>query len=291
MPYLVYFYPIIIVLGIITSYTDIKFRKIKNKHLFVCALCGLIIYAYLIANQQITLNIKLLLNPALGLVIGFLLYFTHTWGAGDAKLFFVYSLLMPTEKYAQIIPLPSLLLFINIFLISTIAILILSIKQIIENKNLILNKLFSSNSFYRLFYSFLIVFTIGWPISLLTNLLRPYATTFLVVLILYFSYLFLYSIVNKMKKKYLIFIIFGLGLIFRFIIQPQDFTPLYLLSYLKVITSYTLLFYLLGIIFELNKSKENERIIPFAPLMFLGTLAANSNLIYHVMQVLNALRK
>jgi hypothetical protein len=233
----------------------------------------------------------LLINPVFGLAIGFLLYFTHTWGAGDAKLFFVYSLLMPTEKYAQIIPFPSLLLFINIFLLSSIAILILSIKQIIENKNLILNKLFSSNTLYRLSYSFLIVFTIGWPISLLTNLLRPYATTFSMVLILYFPYLFLYNMVNKSKKKYLIFIIFGLGLILRFIIQPQDFTPLYLLSYLKLITSYTLLFYLLRIIFGLNKSKENERIIPFAPLMFLGTLAANSNLIYYTMQVLNILRK
>ena len=291
MPYLILFYPIIIILGIITSYTDIKFRKIKNRHLFLCGLFGLIIYIYLITNHQILLNAKLLLNPIFGLAIGYLLYFTHTWGAGDAKLYFVYSLLMPTEKYSQIIPFPSILLFINIFLLSTIAILILSLKHIIENKNFILNKVFSLNALYKLVYSFLIVFTIGWPISILSNLLKPYLTTLSMVLILYFSYLFIYQIVNKLKKKRLIFVIFGVGLIFRLIIQPQDFTLFHLLFYIKAMVSYTLLFYILGIIFELNKSNASERVIPFAPLMFLGTLAANSNLMYMAMQVLNIARR
>jgi len=230
LPYLAYFYPLIIILGVLSSYTDIKFRKIKNRHLFLAVLCGLIIYAYLITTHKIVLNTHLLINPILGLVIGYLLYFTRTWGAGDAKLFFVYALLMPTEKYSQIIPFPSFVLFINIFLVSTIAILILSVKQIKRNKGFILNKIFSFNALHKLAYSFLIIFTIGWPVSILTNLLRPYATTFLMVLILYLSYLFLYSMVNKFKRGYFISVIFGLGLILRFIIQPRDFALFYLIS-------------------------------------------------------------
>ena len=95
-------YSIIIILGFLTSYTDIKSRKIKNTHLLFAATAGLFAYIYLIINQIIIPDINFGLNLLLGIGIGAVLYFTDTWGAGDAKLFAVCCLLMPTEKYSKL---------------------------------------------------------------------------------------------------------------------------------------------------------------------------------------------
>lgn len=286
------FYPIIIGLGICSSYTDIKFRKIRNNHLILATIFGLIIYTYLILNNKILLNINIVINFFIGLSLGFLLYFTDAWGAGDAKLFAVFCLLMPTKKYSEILPFSSVIVFINIFLLSTLFILALSIGQTIKNKHLILKKIFSFKTLGELTNSFIIVFALGWLILPLTKPLRAYLTLFVYILILYFSYLFIFGLISKLKKNYLIFLILGLGLISRLIFKPSDFAFSELLSYLKMTLFYALAFYILHIVFDLNKDEEkNEKLIPFAPLMFLGTLTANTDSIYWMMHTLNILRK
>lgn len=286
------FYPIIIILGVCSSYTDIKFKKIKNIHLLTATLSGLIIYAGLIISHNIQLNLNFYLNFFISLGIGFLLYYTNIWGAGDAKLFIVYCLLMPTNKHHAMLPFSSSIIFINIFLLSTAAILILSLSSIIKNKRLLFKEIFSFETLKKLANSFLLILGLGWLISFLTQLLGPYTIPLPMTLLLFFSYLFFNNFIYGLKNHTLRYAILATGLFLRFLFKTTDFSFPYLLIYFKKTFSYTLIFYILNVIFNLNKTeKKEEKIIPFAPFMFLGILVSNTDFIYWSMRILDSLRR
>lgn len=286
------FYPIIITLGICSSYTDIKFKKIKNIHLLATTMSGIIIHAGLIISHNIHLNPNFCLNFFISFGIGFLLYYTNIWGAGDAKLFIVYCLLMPADKYHAILPFPSLIIFINIFLLSTVAILILSLCNIIKNKWFLFKEIFSFKTLKKLANSFLLILGLGWFIPFLAQPFSPYVTPLLMTLLLFFSYLFFYNFIYGLKSPALRYAILATGLFLRFLFKTMDFSFPHLLIYLKKSFSYTLTFYILNVIFNLNKTEEKgKKIIPFAPFMFLGTLASNTDFIYWSMRILDSLKK
>ncbi|PIQ88741.1 MAG: hypothetical protein COV72_06675 [Candidatus Omnitrophica bacterium CG11_big_fil_rev_8_21_14_0_20_42_13] len=286
------FYPIIIALGVYSSYTDIKFHKIKNNHLLFATVCGLMGYAYLIAGNKIALDINLIVNILFAFILGLMLYLADVWGAGDAKLFFVFCLLMPSNKYAWLFPFSSIAIFINIFLFSFIALLILSAGKIVKNKNKILAGIFPVKAMSELIKIFMTVFSLGWAVSYLSSLITLRLSPFLHILMIYFSYILFFRLANKTRGTYLIYLLFGLGLILRLILQPNDFTFFFLSHYATTSFIYTVIFYLLRNIFSLNKkSKENNQIIPFAPFIFLGTLITNTNFLLWAMNMVRIFKK
>ncbi|MFT4303228.1 MAG: A24 family peptidase C-terminal domain-containing protein [Candidatus Woesearchaeota archaeon] len=98
-----YFLPIIILLGLITSYEDLFFGKIRNRDLMIAFFFGLIIYLYIILNQilyqeayiSITLIIYILINLFIALMLGFFLWIIKFWSPGDAKLYAIYAFILP----------------------------------------------------------------------------------------------------------------------------------------------------------------------------------------------------
>jgi hypothetical protein len=131
------FLPLVFFIGLITSYEDIRFGKVKNKWILLGLGWGLAVIILsllwdLIASpvtrffsetfpvftvSPIYLS-KVVLNAVIALVIAFLMWRFNTWAAGDAKLFFVYSLLIPLKYYwkAYLPVFPSFALLINIFI-------------------------------------------------------------------------------------------------------------------------------------------------------------------------------
>ena len=99
----------LLVIGGITSYSDIKYGKIKNIHLFWGFLYTLFLYFFLILYSYFVIhqfgNLKylaeLLLNGLIAFIFGYLLWRFNLWAAGDAKLFVIYSLLVPLEFYSK----------------------------------------------------------------------------------------------------------------------------------------------------------------------------------------------
>ena len=99
----------IILIGLITSYTDIKFGKIKNVHLFLGFSYVILLYAFLAYYSYFViyqpLNLKylaeLIINGSIAFATGYLLWHFNFWAAGDAKLFSIYSLLIPLEYYSK----------------------------------------------------------------------------------------------------------------------------------------------------------------------------------------------
>lgn len=114
-----WFLPMILFLGIITSYEDIKFGKIMNKWVLLAILYGVIVNALLFSLKYYNSGylIKFLINGLASLTIGFVVWYANLWTSGDAKLFFAYSLLMPlsVHKYGNVPYFSSINIFINTF--------------------------------------------------------------------------------------------------------------------------------------------------------------------------------
>ncbi|MEW5895215.1 MAG: hypothetical protein AB1650_05615 [Candidatus Omnitrophota bacterium] len=63
-------------------------------------------------------------------------------------------------------------------------------------------------------------------------------------------------------------------------------------GYLRKALTYSLVFSIIHIILDVVKSDDkNRQTVPFAPLIFLGTLATNTNLLTYAMRLLTAIKK
>ena len=148
--------PILLFIGLITSYEDIKYGKVRNKWIQLGFYWGLGIFILLIIWRFLaapltkffylqilhrsaespmpvfTFNLDFLLsslaNCALAGIIAFFIWRINAWAAGDAKLFIVFSLLIPLTKYqySYLKIFPSFTLLINIFFIFLLYLLISS---------------------------------------------------------------------------------------------------------------------------------------------------------------------
>jgi len=142
----VLFLPVLFFIGIITSYEDFKYGKVKNKWILLGLIWGLVIIFFFVIwyfiaspvtrfyyfnilqlpdNSQVsvfTVNIdylgSVILNAVIALVVAFLMWRFNAWAAGDAKLFIVYSMLTPLTYYwkSYLSYFPSFILLINIFI-------------------------------------------------------------------------------------------------------------------------------------------------------------------------------
>ena len=140
------FLPIVFFIGLITSYEDIKYGKVRNKWILLGLIWGLVVifsffvwyfiaspislfYYFDVLNSPdnspapvFTVSLvyleKIIINALIALAISFLMWRSNAWAAGDAKLFFVYSLLIPLKYYwKSYLPyFPSFVLLINIFI-------------------------------------------------------------------------------------------------------------------------------------------------------------------------------
>ena len=164
---LICFLPIILFLGILTSYSDIKEGKIKNKWLIIASILGILLWIILILLNKVDYRefLMTLIFSFGGLMIGFLLWLMKMWSAGDAKLYAIFVLLIPLSTYKYSNNWPIITLLTNIFLP---VFLFLIIKLIIKSKNkekldIFKNILKPKN----LIEYFLFVFGLIWLINIL----------------------------------------------------------------------------------------------------------------------------
>lgn len=192
--------PAILFIGIITSYQDFKFGKIKNKWILFGLFYSLIAYSLFIFFylEQGKLNtiylITLGTNMLFAVLIGFGFWSFKIWSPGDGKLFIIYVFLIPLSVYS-LNPqkwFPSIDVLMNIFLIAFIwiffsmlfkirfkslkKITLVSIKKSFEIKQLLLGAI-------NLFAIFWVVGLFLSLANLNTNLLNMGLTMVLFLLI------------------------------------------------------------------------------------------------------------
>lgn len=281
---------IIILLGCSTSYTDIRFKVIKNNHLLAATILGVAAYVYLMVTHQLTVNWKLPLNVLIGFILGLVFYLADLWEAGDAKLFTVFCLLMPTDKYDSTLFFPAIAVFANIFIISFLITIALSIRDIIKDKRRIFKEFFSSETLSLFTNAFLLMFATIWIIEAGVDRFLPQAPEFvstMLVLACTFGGLFF---IQTYKNKVFVFLLLGAAVALRFMFNSLEFNIGELALYLKKTLFFTALFQGIIVTFKLTKTEgENTKIIPFAPLMLLGTLLTHTNLVNGTIELINTL--
>lgn len=165
-----FFLPVILALGAITSYEDIKTGKIRNKWIITAIIISITIHIFLYTSQIINLSyiIKISLFILFSFIIGFLMYLMGLWSPGDAKLFTAFVSLVPLTSYNLVTtsfwPLSVLVnTFVPVFLFLIIAMLIKSTwkQKFIALKNILHPK--------RVGQYLLVIFSIGWIIQLIFN--------------------------------------------------------------------------------------------------------------------------
>ena len=97
---LVYIQSIIaIVLGIISSITDFKNKKIYNKNIIWAVMVSIFVYAVLWNQIEVMYIKNYLINLGISVAISFLFFYFKIWAAGDAKLFLAIVVMIPYELY------------------------------------------------------------------------------------------------------------------------------------------------------------------------------------------------
>jgi len=201
--------PVVFLLGIISSYIDIKDHIIKNSLVFGCIAYGVLVHFFFSAELYLYL-----INFIISLAVGFGFYAFRVWGAGDAKLFLAFVALLPLELYGKsIIPyFSSSALFFNIFLISFLFIFFLSFrKQHIADT---VSYLYSLAFFKELLATFVGILCFSW-------IMKSFIGGTLVYLSAFLFYLLLSHIANRWIQYgvFLVSFLVGLGL-GKIIISP-----------------------------------------------------------------------
>ena len=105
---MIYVWSLLIILlfvGIITSYEDHLKNKIRNKLLVIGFTFGIIIhflffsYTWIYEIFNSSYLFMLLINLLIAIIIGYTLWYFNMWSSGDAKLFIVFSFLLPFNFY------------------------------------------------------------------------------------------------------------------------------------------------------------------------------------------------
>lgn len=242
-----YFLPLIVALGIITSYEDLKYEKIRNKWITHSILISLIINILIIIYLKDAINktyyINFLINSLISLVIAFLFFYFDIWSEGDGKLFFAFTIILPLSAYSNwYLPyFPSFVLLLNVF----IPYLIYSIFLFLLNPDKeILKKSIKEVFVKKLMKSFLMLFSISWMISILLNSINItsvfliYASSFFA----YFGFEKFQAIINFKNKNEIIYILLSFFCILRMFIDKNILSINFWISFLIMFFMYRLLF-------------------------------------------------
>ena len=185
-----WFLPMILFLGIVTSYEDIKYGKIRNKWVLAAILYSVFIYFFLFFFYDgYSLDYPyfgfLLLNGVLALMAGFLLWKLEFWKAGDAKLFFAFSLMAYPENFmwGKIIFDDML---INIFVPLAIFLIFGMFARIPNNEKI--RRLKKIIDFWGIVLMLFYLFSAIWLISLASAFLGTDLRFVLVLFMIYFVY-------------------------------------------------------------------------------------------------------
>ena len=198
-------------LGLLTSYTDIKHGSIKNKHLIIIFLCGILVYA-----MTRSFSFDILFATVITIVISFLLYWKRILAPGDSKLQVLYAFLIPFDAFSNylFLPYPHLALLFNIAIISSGLMLLFNIHKLKIRVKDLLNKDLAQN----ILLSIISIISISWLIRIVMNYFDITG-----MLVSYLIAAIIHKLIRKyLKKMYLIVIYIGL-ILYRAIFYDFSF--------------------------------------------------------------------
>lgn len=181
---------ILIVEGIVCSYSDMRANRISNKNIAIglaAAILSDVVYFVIGGTDNL---LSFLLNVAAAVVVSFLMYALHIWAGGDVKLFILFSLLIPTDLLKQKPPLSTVTIFITAFSLAFIYLILESVVMLIKKEKVPFKSTFkfSTKSFLNcMFFITAIQFLLR---LIFANYYNEYIAAFLllnVILVLVFN--------------------------------------------------------------------------------------------------------
>lgn len=306
------FMPAILFIGLATSYQDYHSGKIKNKWILWGMYWGVSWYSFLFLWSQLAPHLPLVISPLrfsfllptdyllqiivnslISLAVGYLLWHFKLWSAGDAKLFFVFSLLLPLKYYwhSAMPYFPSISLLFNVFTFSLIFLILRNIFILfsdipsllfrIKGETKILSKGWqylknNYKAFLRaafLFFTILFIFQImRYELKLSIGMEASQSNGLYVIFFLLISRFFGYAR-QILKKMWWIFpLIYAVEI--PYLISSEFFKSAEKMSGFSSILKNSLIFAIfIGVVSFLMsyvKKKEKETNMPFALWLFAG---------------------
>ncbi len=239
---------LVVVLGIVTSYEDVKYSRIRNKWVVMAIIAGFVLLALRFIIIMVTgtgVNIKyfteFFLNFFIVFVVGVLLWEMKLWNPADAKLFLAYAALMPLSVYewGYVNHFPSALLLINTFIpcfVFYTALLI--IKTSAKEKLGVMKEVLQPKS---LLSFFVFVFAFEWLIKLVFGFLKVKPQFLVTTLMLFVPLLFFEKVLKIDSFKFALAIT-----LMRFIFDFKNILSVAtLLDILKTFVTFFILRYFL----------------------------------------------
>ena len=287
-----FFLFLILTIGVLTTFTDLKSKKIYNQHLSIGAVVGIIAMAYaaFFGHKNILSHIT---SGLVAFLIGTLLHRSALWKGGDAKLFTLYAFLMPPTAAFNDIPFPSA---INLFACSFIAgmaiLLPAFIKDILINHSVIINDLFLPARRQALFLAIGTVIFNSWILFSFYYLART-TNPVIILTINYFSFIWGYDVKKEAKKHFIsdflkknsISLLLGIsfGLLMRLWFSPNSLSYPALTRYIFMTTLSVILSTCIHTTF--NHFRNYHERVPFAPLLFMGCMLSYTPFLATLMHI------
>ena len=120
-----FFLILIAVIGISVSFEDIRSGRVRNKYIIRGLIAGVTGYLLLLAFALLSHRLKIIYfrdvfrNVCVSWAVAYFIWYAGLWSAGDAKLFMLFSFLLPLEYYGSHNPIfffPSFILLVNAFI-------------------------------------------------------------------------------------------------------------------------------------------------------------------------------
>jgi len=232
--------PAILAIGIITSYEDVRFGKIRNKWVILALLYAFAMYSALILFYMSKGGIsegylmELGTNFLFSLIIGFGLWYMAIWSAGDGKLFIAYSALIPLSAYSRGYQkwVPSSMLLINVFMLGLIAMIAIMLFKT-KTKDIKKVSLGFLKDFFKpkqLIDSIVHLFAIFWIVEILLNLAGLGSSYFLKIVL---TIVAISIMQNKLKNK--AFYLMILISLLRFFIDKSVYSISFVVNFIILI--------------------------------------------------------
>ncbi len=233
---------VIMILGAIVSYEDIKIGKIRNKYLLFGLLgAGIINIPHIYFEGGLQYLNALLINAAVALFVGFILWHIHLWTAGDGKLFFIFSLLVPLTEYTYgpIGFFPSYILLVNTFIPLSFVLLVKIINRTNKTqKRMAFNYMISP---YNIAQTSVALFGFVWLLSIPLSILKLPSNYFVNIVLLFI----VLDNLGKLSNRYLNMSIgrLSLGFVFlRFIFEYKIISTFdFAINFVSVVVTYLFL--------------------------------------------------
>ncbi|MBF0504807.1 MAG: prepilin peptidase [Candidatus Omnitrophica bacterium] len=259
---------VVAVIGGIVVTTDLKERRIYNIHLAMGFLAGslVLLYATLIRREDMNIHF---INGIAAALIGFIFFHYKEWRGGDAKLFMLFSFLMPLTGQENKYYLTSIVFFSSTFIAGSIIVVPLLIHDGVLHWKEIFIKENCRRELGELRQALLGSFLLSWLLFPVYFLLRMPGDSAVALILTFIVWcVFRGQGLPEIRFRFQVFMMIFVGLAARLFLAPGMLSAPMMMNYFGRIVVWSAVFVFMNIILKNLKTSKDR--LPFAFFLVVG---------------------